>query len=434
MSTPSERTGAQAAAAQHAAAFFMTAAAIAIFCFTYVLIAAHRLHWLPIGRPAGALLGAVLMVAVGVLTPRESYAAVDHGTIVLLFGMMMLTAYLREARFFRWVARGVLSAAGTPWRLLCAVAVLSGVLSAWLVNDTVCLFLTPVVVGLCSRAGLPLGPYLLALATSANIGSAATIVGNPQNMIVGSLSRLPFTEFFLCVGPAAALALSVNVALLGLYYRHRLPAAFAPSFEPPLEVDPARLGLVGAVTAGIVAGFFAGLHLGYTTLAGVAVLVLVDRKDMRKAFVDVDWPLLVFFASLFVVVAGLAKTGLADQAFRSAAPHLDLGTAEGVTLFSGLMVLGSNVFSNVPMVVLAGPHLADLGSEPLGWMLLAFTTTIAGNLTLLGSVANIIVAEGAREHHALGFFEYLRFGVVSTVAALAVGVPVVWGMAHWLYG
>jgi len=403
----------------------LKAAVFAIFCLTYLLIAGRRLRILPIGRPAGALLGAVLMVAVGALTPEQSYAAIDHNTIVLLFGMMLLTGYLSRAGFFEWAAVRVLSACRTPCQLLLTLSAFAAVLSAFLVNDTVCIFLTPVVVATCLKAGLPMGPYLIALATSANIGSAATLVGNPQNMIIGSLSRFPFGEFMVRSGAAVIAGLLINAALLWLYYRKKLPERFAEAPGPNPPVDRARLTLAGVVTVGVVTGFFAGLHLGYTTLAGVMVLVVAEREDSSDLFARVDWRLLVLFSSLFIVVEGLARTGIVEEAWAAARPQLSFDRPRGLFLFTGLMVLGSNVVSNVPMVLLSGPHLGELGSPQLGWVLLAFTTTVAGNLTILGSVANIIVAEGARKHYQLGFLDYLRFGLVSTVLVLAAGVPVV---------
>lgn len=408
----------------------MTAVAVAIFALTYVLIAARRLHVLPIGRPAGALLGAVLMVATGVLTPEQSFAAVDHDTIVLLLGMMLITAYLDQAAFFDWLVTRILRVCRTPWGLLVVVALLPGPLSALLVNDAVCLFMTPVVVATCARARLPMGPYLIALATSANIGSAATLVGNPQNMIIGSLSQMSFGGFLLRSGPAALVGLAVNLALLRVYYRAALP----PTMPPLDDLAPARpaqrrdLLKVLVVIAAVVAGFFAGLHLGYTTLAGAVALIVIERVEPKGPLQRVDWSLLVFFCSLFVVVQGLASTGVVESVWARAAPWLDLDRAPGVSLFSALVVVGSNLVSNVPLVLLAGPHLKALGgpSPELGWVLLAFVSTVAGNLTLIGSVANIIVAEGAKEHHTLGFVEYLRFGAVSTLVVLAAGVPVIW--------
>src|SRR5262245_14976830 len=269
----------------------MTAAVVAIFCLTYVLMATRRLGLLPIGRPAGALLRAVLMFAIGALTPAETYAAIDHDTILLLFAMMLLTAYLSRAGFFEWTADIVLSVCRSPFQLLWVLAVLAAVLSAVLVNDTVCLFLTPVVVAICLRASLPMAAYLLALATSANIGSAATLVGNPQNMIIGSLAArlspgagLTFGGFLLRAAPAVAAGLLANIALLALYYRRRLPAAFGKPAERPAQERKGRLALAVLVTVGVVCGFFAGGHLGYTTLAGVLVLVIADRDEPTELF------------------------------------------------------------------------------------------------------------------------------------------------------
>lgn len=396
-----------------------------IFIITYLLIASRRLSLIPIGRPAGALLGAVLMVLFGALTPSETYRAVDHDTILLLFGTMVLTVYLERARFFDWAAHGVLSVCRTPARLLWATALLSGGLSALLVNDTVCLFLTPVVITACNRAGLPLGPYLIALATSANIGSAATLVGNPQNMIIGSMSGLAFSRFIGLAGPAAGVGLVVNGLLLWLYYGRTLTQRMGDETvgEAPQRAD--HLWLVIVVTVGVICGFFMGFHLGYTTLAGVMVLVLADRKDPRDVFGRVDWALLLFFCCLFIVVAGLAKTGLVDRCWSASAEYLSLVETRGIVLFSALMTVGSNLVSNVPMVLLAGPHMCEFGQTDLGWVLLAYTTTVAGNFTLIGSVANIIVAERARDHYRLGFFEYLRFGLVSTVLVMTAGVATI---------
>jgi len=408
---------------------------VAIFCLTYILIATRRLGLLPIGRPAGALLGAVLMVATGALTTRECYQeAIDHDTIVLLFAMMLLTAYLARAGFFEWAASAVLSVCRTPWQLLVLLSLFSGLLSAFLVNDTVCIFLTPVVVVMCSRANLPLGPYLIALATSANIGSACTLVGNPQNMIIGSMSAYGFARFLLRVGPATLAGLGINIALLGLYYRRKLPRELGARPAPPEHLNRRRLALAGLVTLGIIAGFFAGLPmgLGWTALAGVLVLVVLDREEPVEIFTRVDWRLLVLFCCLFIVVKGFAKTGIVDDAWRAAAPHMGLHAASGLAWFSGLLTVGSNLVSNVPMVLLTGPYLKDLGSPDLGWAIVGFVTTIAGNLTILGSVANIIVAEGAKGSYTLGFFEYLRFGLVSTVLVLLAGVPLVCLAVSWL--
>src|SRR6266581_1901769 len=193
--------------------------AIAIFCLTYLLISGRRLKLLPLNRPAAALLGSVLMVACGVLTPEQAYRSVDYDTLVLLLGMMLISAYLFMAGFFDWAADWILRRAKTPQALLFHLIGVSGSLSAMLVNDSVCLMLTPLVVAVMVRGRLPLTPYLLALAMSANLGSAATLVGNPQNMIIGHLSKISFLRFSASLLPVAVVGLIIQYLVLRVGFR-----------------------------------------------------------------------------------------------------------------------------------------------------------------------------------------------------------------------
>lgn len=398
---------------------------VLVFAATYLLVATRRLAWLPIGRVGGALLGAAVMVAIGASTPAQSFAAIDHDTILLLFAMMLLIAYLERGGLFERIALGALLLARTPVQLLVLVSLLAAGLSAVFVNDAVCLLLTPVVIRVAARAGLPLAPYLLAICTSANLGSAATLVGNPQNMIIGSLSGLGFTTFMRLAGPPALVGVAINTGLLWLYYRRRLPAgpiaAPAEPATPATPLDP----LVVPVTLLVIVGFLAGAHLGYAALAGALVFVVRDREPPEAALARVDWGLLVFFCGLFIVVQALAGTGLVDLVWSGAAPP-QLDTPLQLAGFAGLVAAGSNLVSNVPMVLLAGPQIGQFADPTLAWAALGVATTVAGNLTLLGSVANLIVAEQARRHHELGFFEYLRFGAVSTLVILPVSVAILW--------
>ncbi len=418
----------------------MTTVVVAIFALTYVLIAFRRLRLLPIGRPAGALLGATLMVVSGAITPAESYRSIDGDTIVLLLAMMLLTAELEITGFFVWASARILRAARTPRALLMMVAIGSAVGSAFLVNDTVCLFMTPVVVATCRRAQLPMGPYLIVLATSANLGSAATLVGNPQNMLIGSMSGIPFGKFLVAVLPVVAIALCAHLVLALRFYRKVLPTTFTPPSEttsaPPDDLPLPGLGArmppgvvrILIVFASVVAAFFVGAHLGFAALTGAVALMVLNRRDPHASFLRVDWTLLLFFAGLFIVTGALRATGLVDSLWQDVAPALRLDDPGGIAVFTGVMTAGSNLVSNVPMVVLTGPYLHTVGDPAFGYTLLAYVTTIAGNLTLVGSVANIIVAEGARAHYHLGFVEYLRFGAVSTLITLSIGVPL---LALW---
>jgi Na+/H+ antiporter NhaD/arsenite permease-like protein len=408
----------------------MTTLTVAVFGLSYVLIASRRVAALPIGRPGGALLGAVLMVLVGALTTREALAAVDGHTLALLFGLMALSAYLERSGVFDRVGAAMRRLCGTPRALLVAVGLVPGVLSAVLLNDAVCLFLAPIVIDVCLRGRLPLPPYLIALATSANIGSAATLVGNPQNVIIGGLSGYGFVDFLVALGPATAAGLAVNAALLMAYYARSLPPRFADADTAEAPAPRALAGrprLTLAVAAGVAISFFAGADLALATLAGVVAMMIIEREEPKEIFERIDWSILVFFASLFVVVAGLATTGLVDAAWAHARPYVSVDTWGGLAGLSVALAVASNLVSNVPVVLLVGPHLAALGDPDRAWALLAFVTTVAGNLTLVGSVANIIVAERAAPHH-LGFVAHLRFGAVSTLLVLGVGVPLVIAM------
>jgi Na+/H+ antiporter NhaD/arsenite permease-like protein len=302
-----------------------------------------------------------------------------------------------------------------------AVSWSAAFLSALLVNDTVCLFLTPLVVGILRRTKLPPAPFLVALATSANLGSSATLVGNPQNMLIGSMSGLPFASFTAAVLPAALAGMLVHSVVLVVAYGRRLGSDPLPDLGPPPPTGR-DAPVVGAVFLGVVALFAAGVHLGFAALAGAVALMVLDRREPRDAFAAVDWTLLLFFAGLFVVVDGLAATGLTDRAWAAVAPAISL-SGRGLATLTGALTVGSNVVSNVPLVLLVGDKLASLGRPELAWPLLGFVTTVAGNLTLVGSVANVIVAEQARDVHELGFVEYLAVGAPSTVLVLAVGVP-----------
>jgi Na+/H+ antiporter NhaD/arsenite permease-like protein len=399
--------------------------AIAIFAVTYLLISGRRLKILPLNRPAAALLGTVLMVATGVMTPKQAYAAVDYDTLVLLLGMMLISAYLYLGGFFDWAADWVLRVAGTPQHLLLYLIVTSGLLSALLVNDTVCLMLTPLVVAVMVRGGLPLPPYLLALAMSANLGSVATLVGNPQNMIIGTLGRdhLTFLRFSAALLPVAVVGLGIQYAVLRFGFRRLLAEAVIRRAEaPPRKLDRRLIRLAFGVLALVFAGFVAGLNLAWTALAGGALVMVLARRDTHEVLKQVDWHLLVFFAALFIVVEGLNVTGLPDQIYdRLHGVFGATATAQAWNL-AWFSALGSNVFSNVPFVLVAGKWIGNFSRPDLMWKVMALATTFAGNLTLLGSVANLIVVESARGHCEVGFWDYAKFGIPITLLTTGAGM------------
>ena len=399
--------------------------ASAIFAITYVLISGRQLKVLPLNRPAAALLGAVLMVATGVMTPERAYRAINYDTLVLLLGMMLISAYLYFAHFFEWAAELVLNFSRTPERLLLYIVLTSGILSALLVNDTVCLMLTPLVVAVIRRGKLPLLPFLIALATSANVGSVATLVGNPQNMIIGHFSRIPFSEFSRALLPAALVGLAINFSILRFGFRKMLRKTTIDRTEHPVpKLERSLFVLVCVVLVSIFAGFLAGLNLAWTSMAGAAVVMVLARRDTHDVFKLVDWHLLLFFAALFVVVDGLNNTGLPEAIYSRLQPIFGSSTPAQAWNLTWFSVVGSNIFSNVPFVLVAGNWIGRFTDPVLMWKVLALATTFAGNLTIIGSVANMIVVESARDHIQIGFWDYTRFGVPITILTTVAGVMV----------
>jgi Na+/H+ antiporter NhaD/arsenite permease-like protein len=403
-------------------------AALAIFALTYLAVAAGRLPFLSVDRPAAALLGAVLMVAAGVLAPGEAGGAVNGDTLGLLLGMMILSAYLGEAGFFRWASWRVLRAVSGPRTLLWALVFTSGVLSAFLVNDTVCLMVTPIVVGILDDAELPPLPYLLAVAFGSNAGSVATLTGNPQNMIVGTLSGLSWARFAGALALPALASLVVVAAVLHALFRADLArGARMGARRGPPPVERRLLAKAVAALGVALAGFVLGFPLSWTALFAGALLMAVAGRAPREALARVDWPLLVFFAGLFVVVAGVARSGAADRMHEAIAPLLGEGARQQAIVFSLFSVAGSQLVSNVPFVLLAGEWIPRLAEPDLLWLATALAATLAGNLTIIGSIANVIVLELAGSRGRIGFWRFFRIGALVTATSFTVALAILLG-------
>ena len=298
-----------------------------IFVVTYVVVALGRAPGLRLDRTGAALLGASLMVASGTLTLDEAYRAIDIDTLTLLLGMMIVVANLRIAGFFQLAAAWVAANAGRPVLLLLAVVLISGLLSAFLVNDTVCLMLTPLVAEATLAMRRQPEPYLLALAMASNIGSVATITGNPQNIMIGSFSHLPYVDFAAALSPVAACGLVIVTLLILIAYR----AEFFSSDrlrQAPIRLRWNRWLLLKSccVTLGTVAFFFAGQPPAKVAILAGALLLLTRRVKPERVYREIDWSLLLFFAGLFIVVHGLEKAVLSPDLL-AAAGRLQLGHA-----------------------------------------------------------------------------------------------------------
>jgi Na+/H+ antiporter NhaD/arsenite permease-like protein len=392
--------------------------AAVIFLATYVIVALGRVPGLRLDRTGAAVVGAAFMIAFRVVTPEEAFRMVDLGTLVLLFGMMIVVAQLRLAGFFRWAGVAVARRARSPRQLLAGLVVVSGVLSALFVNDTICLALTPLVLEVSAAVGVHPLPYLLALATASNIGSVATLTGNPQNMLVGVASGIPYSTFFRALAPVAVIGLLIDFVVIAVVYRRDMARPFPTPAHPRVKVHAFLMAKGLAAAAAMLAFFFAGAHVSMVALTAGAALLLTRRVKPEKVFLEINWNLLTLFAGLFVVVGAARAAGLADRVF--AALHADeAGSVPALSLVSAIL---SNLVSNVPAVMLFTPLVPSLPDPTQAWLALAMSSTLAGNLTLLGSIANLIVAEGAKQRAPISFREYLAVGVPVTVLSLLAGV------------
>jgi len=407
-----------------------------IFILVYVGVAIGTIPFTRLSRSAIALLGAIAVVALGRMgfAAATSQGVTDWSTLALLFSLMILAGSLRIAGFYTRIIRVIVAHAHRPWVLLTGVVAAAAVLSAVFANDIICLAFTPVLAGALKRAGKNPLPYLIALATSSNIGSAATLIGNPQNMLIGQSARLLFGHYFLMVAPLIVLCLVINVLAVGLIYRRTLfvgaaaaslsPQSSALSTDEP--VRPWHIIKSLLITAGLVGMFlFSPVPREITALVAAGLVLISRTIEPRKLFGEVNWDLILLFIGLFVVIGNVQQHNLLGGVLAEI-------QKSGVPLyaplpFSTVTVVLSNLVSNVPAVLLLKPGLAipaGIG-DPVThtWYLLAVVSTFAGNLTLLGSIANLIVAEQAKPHGVtVGFGEYLKVGVPLTVITVALAV------------
>jgi Na+/H+ antiporter NhaD/arsenite permease-like protein len=392
-------------------------AAYIIFFASYFVFALGKFPGLKIDRPGAAIIGAVLMVAFRIMNAQEALRAVDFTTIVLLFSMMLIVGNLHLGGFFEWVIENVFLRLSAH-QLLVAVIFTSGILSAFLVNDIVCLVMTPFVVKLTDRLGLKPVPYLLALATSSNIGSVATITGNPQNMLIGSVSHISYLNFLFHLAPIAVIGLFLDWGLVYWMYL-RSQHEGETNITTVAEFQPHRPRMKPVlVLAAVLVGFLSGAPAAMVAAVGAAALLITRTMEPRLIYDEVDWGLLVFFIGLFVIVGGAERAGLTENFLRPFAAW----NLHRVWIYAAVSALLSNIVSNVPAVVLLKSLVRGFPDPRTGWLALAMSSTLAGNLTITGSVANIIVVERARPDVHIGFREYFRLGLPLTVITLVLGV------------
>jgi len=397
---------------------------VAIFVTVYVGMFLGGLPRLKLDRSGVALLGAIGVIGLGVMTTEQAAQSIDLPTILLLFSFMVVSAQMRMGGFYTAVTRRVAALPLGRNALLAALIAVAGVLSAIFSNDIICLAMTPVVARLCLQRQLHPVPFLVGLACAANIGSAATLIGNPQNMLIGSVLQLPFSDYVVQALPPVLLSLAVLWAWL--VWGPQAPdtaclpnSAVTPEPDPPFDLLQTLKGL--AVATALLAVFlFTDWPREVAALVGAGVLLLSRRFHSSHVMGFVDWELLVLFMGLFVVNHAFETTGLAAQAVAwLGGQGINLGDTG--PLFVASVAL-SNLVSNVPAVMLLLPHL----QSPQAGVTLALASTLAGNLLLVGSIANLIVVDLARRNGVvIDVWAHARIGVPVTVLTLAV----VWG---WL--
>ncbi len=394
--------------------------AMVVFLATYLFIAIGKLPGYHLDRAGAALLGACLMVWLGVLSLEEAFSAIDFDTIALLLGMMIVVANLRLSGFFQRVNEWIIVRTRHPLALLSAIVLISGVLSAFLVNDTICVVMTPLVLDLTLRLKRNPVPYLLAVALSSNVGSVATITGNPQNMIVGSLSRLPYSDFTIALAPVAAVGLLLTIVMIALSYRREFLTRerFDIDTPRPARYLPPVVAKSLLVLAVMVALFFTGQPVAKVAILGGAYMLFTRRIKAHKVYREIDWPLLVMFSGLFVVVAAFERVAVTPGVIAAVArQHLDQ-----VGVLSFVTAALSNLVSNVPAVLMLKPFVTRLADPQHAWLVIAMASTLAGNFTLVGSVANLIVAQRAQGAGVtIRFLAYFKVGAPLTVLTILFG-------------
>ncbi|WP_375468826.1 anion transporter [uncultured Nostoc sp.] len=378
---------------------------------TYLGLALGYIPGLRMNRATIALVGSAFLIALGVLNLQEAWQAIDANTIVFLLSMMVVNANLSFAGFFRRSISVILSITRSPLGLLIALTFSSGILSAFFLNDTLALIFTPLTLSLTLALGLNPIPYLLAIAGATNIGSVATLSGNPQNILIGSFSGISYLDFLRVLTPVALIGLVVQVGLLWLLYpdvRSVKPCQPLPTSKQRIFKPLFKKTLV--ITIGLLIAFTVGLPLAESALVAASLLLITRRVKPQRILQKVDWNLLVMFSGLFILTRVTQKLNLL-QPFT----HMVNSGAS----FLGVTVVLSNLISNVPAVLLLHPLVPP--GDTKYWLLLAAGSTLAGNLTLFGSVANLIVVEAAADlGYKLTFWEHLRFGAPLTVCTLVL--------------
>jgi Na+/H+ antiporter NhaD/arsenite permease-like protein len=411
----------------------MTTTAVIIFIITFLGIIYTRLPKVNIDRPSAAFLGAVAMIFFGVITFEEAILSIDFNTIALLLGMMIVIAVLEIDGFFTLIADKTISLSKSSNQFLIIIVFITGIASAFLVNDAVVLLFTPVIIKICRAAKINSIPYLIAEIMASNVGSAMTITGNPQNILIGMQSGISYSRFIFHLLPISLIGMIVIVFVIKLLFSKDFKNNNRLTFsEEGFSYNYQSMKFSVPIFIVMVILFFFGhsinISIPVIALAGASLILILGKIKPSEVIKQVDWVLLLFFAGLFIVVHGVEKVGLLNPFIENTPISNNL---TGILSLHGLSFILSQIVSNVPYTILMLPILKSASNDLL-WLSLASAATLAGNATIIGAVANIIVIEVAKKYDVeIGFWQFFKVGFFVTVVTLIISVIILYLQFNW---
>lgn len=406
-----------------------------IFIITYLGIIFTRLPKINIDRPSAAFFGAVAMIVFGAVTFEEAIMAIDFNTIGLLLGMMIVITVLELDGFFSLIAQTTLSISKNVNQFLLLIVFATGICSAFLVNDAVVLLFTPIIIKICLNVKLNPIPFLIAEVLASNVGSAMSITGNPQNMLIGINSNITYGAFLLHLLPVSLIGMLVIICVIRIIYGKQMKQKVFNSIDlHQFDYHFTSMKFSIPILLLVITGFFVGHIINYSipviALAGGALILIFGHIKPSKIIKEIDWVLLLFFASLFIVVHAFEKTGFLQQMFEGVPLENNIS---GIVFIHGLSLMASQIVSNVPFTIVMLPAMKSANSDLL-WLSLASASTLAGNATIIGAMANLIVIESAEKMGVkIKFFEFLKSGILVTLITLALSTLILYWQLQFFF-
>jgi len=399
---------------------------LAVFAAVFALIVLRRVGRFKIEIWLAMLLGAILFLTLGIISLNDAFRLINMNILAFLFGTFAMVEVMAQTGLLQYLAIRFLRTAKTPARLLLITIIFVGFASAFLVNDAVVLVMTPIAISACAFSKVRTVPYLLAVAFASNIGSALTPIGNPQNILIKIASSTDTIYWFSRMALPTVLGICSAYFILRWVYRKDVGGSFSGELPEPGTMLTNRTGAIaiGVIAVATVLGFLTsdltGVPIAMVALAGGFAALLIS-SERGKAVKEIDWGTLIFFAAMFIVMGTVASSGLLDYLFAPFTGTLFASGSSSVLSIFGMSLLVSQVTSNVPFVAIALPVFLNAKAGSAKWLSLAAGSTLAGNATLLGAAANIIVLEAAeRRGSSFSYAEFLKAGIPVALATSAI--------------